>query len=238
MKIPPAEIASIRERLDGPARELLDAWEDGGPGAPEAAEDSTELVYETMVQLLDLLQVYENQGPQPGPCYEGEQIQPLSGRELSELGNYGLDLLNRLVQLARGQGLGSASAELEVLAFPLGLWLARNDGEITSFASIAGAAVGSGLATASVLKAANSGAKAASKASADLLLEAANTLHEKLVVEHAKDARVLDTFEQRYGRFLSHLEDPAREAKPAQLPVEVVGAVVQVDRACALPGAG
>jgi YD repeat-containing protein len=40
------------------------------------------------------------------------------------------------------------------------------DGEITSFASIAGAAVGSGLATASVLKAANSGAKAASKASA------------------------------------------------------------------------
>ena len=34
--------------------------------------------------------------------------------------------------MARGQGLGAGSAELELLAFPLGLWLARNDGEITS----------------------------------------------------------------------------------------------------------
>ncbi len=131
MKIPPAEIASIRERLDGAARELLDAWEDSEADAP-AEEEPPELVYNATEQLLDLLQVYENQGPDPGPCYEGEQIQPLSGHELSELGNYGLDLLNRLAQMARGQGLGAASAELELLAFPLGLWLARNDGEITS----------------------------------------------------------------------------------------------------------
>jgi hypothetical protein len=132
MKIPPAEIASIRERLDGAARELLDAWDDDGPDAPAAAEDPPELLYNAIEQLLDLLQVYENQGPEPGPCYEGEQIQPLSGHELSELGNYGLELLGRLSQLAHGQGLVAASAELELLAFPLGLWLARNDGEITS----------------------------------------------------------------------------------------------------------
>lgn len=129
MKTPPAEITSIRERLASAVPELTEAWEDTDPAA---GGDSPDMLYTALDQLLDLLQIYENQGPDPGPCFQGEQTQPLQGRELSALGNYGLDLLDRLAHLARDRSLGTASTELEILAFSLGLWLARNDAEITS----------------------------------------------------------------------------------------------------------
>ena len=73
MKIPPAEIASIRERLDGPARELLDAWEDGGPGAPTAGyaypvlvamvDQDEDLVYNMTKAMVELYDGYKGNAP-------------------------------------------------------------------------------------------------------------------------------------------------------------------------------
>ena len=54
----------------------------------------------------------------------------------------------------------------------------------------------------------------------DLPLEAADALHEELVVQHAEDAGESHPFQERHLGILRELQDPVRESQPAEFAVD------------------
>jgi len=132
MKIPPTELAYIKDAFATYCREVVEAYEERDPSSEEPSESTPEMLADAMHRLLDTWQCFEND--RDNPCLEpfGEEAEKrsLSEREVLELGDYGLDLLQRLATIADRLGLREHSHKLESLAFPLALWLARNGGEI------------------------------------------------------------------------------------------------------------
>lgn len=84
---------------------------------PEAKE-SPGVLMDAMNSLLDLLYIQE-----------GDKAS-LSSKELSELGDYGLDMLHRLSENTQTLGFDKHQ-NFEILAYPLALWLARQGAEIS-----------------------------------------------------------------------------------------------------------
>jgi hypothetical protein len=109
--------------------ELLAFLEDQGQDQGEADstkhkntrlknEESPAVLMDATNNLLDLLYIQEGDSSS------------LSTKELSELGDYGLDMLHRLAENTQAQGFGSYQ-NFETLAYPLALWLARQGAEIS-----------------------------------------------------------------------------------------------------------
>ena len=67
-------------------------------------------------------------------------------------------------------------------------------------------------------------------AGADLLLEAADPLHEELVEIGVHDRQELDPLEQRGARILGLVQDTSIEAEPGQLAIEVERRAPEIDR--------
>ena len=63
----------------------------------------------------------------------------------------------------------------------------------------------------------------------NLLLEAADALHEELVEDRARDREELHPLEQRGSLVLSLVKDSLDEREPGQLPIEVVLGRVEID---------
>jgi hypothetical protein len=132
MKIPPTELAYIKDAFAAASDEVLEAYEEASPASQEPPESPPEMLADAMERLLDTWQCFEND--RENPCLEpfGDEAdkRSLSEREVLELGNYGLGLLEKLAAVAARLGLREHSHQMECLAFALALWLARNGAEI------------------------------------------------------------------------------------------------------------
>jgi hypothetical protein len=118
MDTPPADINRIIEALSDCSQDFIQFWDE--KGAPELASGTNPGVpLEALANLLELLYAYET----------GEQS--LSLKELNELGHYGINLLQMLAFDAASIDY-EQHQRFEDISFPLALWLARNQAELTA----------------------------------------------------------------------------------------------------------
>ena len=132
MKIPSTDIADIKDAFTAASRELIDACDEAAAASQKQSDDTPALLIDAMERLLETWQCFENDRSRPclEPFGDEDEKRLLSEREILELGDYGLDLLERIASFADTLGLREHGRKLESLAFPLALWLARNGGEI------------------------------------------------------------------------------------------------------------
>ncbi len=122
----PADIASLRDRATELTDGLIEALEVGTTDA--GAVESARTLGDALRQLLDMLDLLQDSAP-------GAH----AANDLNTLGEYGLHLLDDLNRLSANAALPEFSTEFEQLCLPLGLWLARNGGEIHFLAPIVNA---------------------------------------------------------------------------------------------------
>ncbi|MEO5341740.1 MAG: hypothetical protein H7842_00120 [Gammaproteobacteria bacterium SHHR-1] len=116
MESPAADIIRIIDAFSECAKDFIAFWED--QGKPEL--DSTnepDVILDALLNLLDMFYAHEMQNGS------------LSEDDLSELGNYGLTMLEALTLDAQSVHYPHY-LYFETIAFPLALWLARNGAEL------------------------------------------------------------------------------------------------------------
>lgn len=121
MKIATVDIAYLQDAFLEQAEQLIEQWRCQPP--EETRENPTRLV-ESMGDLCQLLRGIEEGGSGTTP---GEDA---PDREIEALGNYGLELLLQLSELATELGMAECSQELENLCLPMATWIARHGGEV------------------------------------------------------------------------------------------------------------
>ena len=128
MELPPVDLSWFAENLTDAVQEILDAWNDSN--AFDASQETAppELLKEALKQLIEVLriQAWNNNPNQPG------SVGTLGEVDISELGDYGLNMLSELSRLSIDLGLDGKIERLEQLALSLGLWVARQNGELSS----------------------------------------------------------------------------------------------------------
>lgn len=129
MKIAPVDIAYLFELFRDQAEPLLEQWH--GRRVPER-EDPARLV----IAMGDLCKVLR--GVEAHRSGESEQSPP-EPAEVEALGNFGLQLLNDLSELANEAEMPECARQLENLCLPLGVWIARQDAEIRQLAPVVNA---------------------------------------------------------------------------------------------------
>ncbi len=131
MKIAPVDIAYLYEVFQEQAEQLLEHWQSRPLESPER-EDPQRLVG----AMGDLCKVLRNvEEHQAGEATEGA----CPPEELEALGNFGLQLLNDLSELASEAELPECAREIENLCLPLGAWIARHGAEIRQLAPVVNA---------------------------------------------------------------------------------------------------
>lgn len=128
MKIPPVDIRHVAEVFSRAAQEVTEVYEDAG-NPVEPSESTPNLMTEAMLQLMDVLQNRGGEVIQTGPEATDD---PLSKADIHDLGDYGLNLLAEMSDIASQLKLASRSSEIENLALPFGLWIARQGGELST----------------------------------------------------------------------------------------------------------
>ena len=118
METPPADITRIIEALSECSQDFIQFWDEKGNPEVESG-NSPDVLIEALVNLFDLLYTQE----------VGDK--KLTQDELSELGQYGMNLLQALSLDTESIGY-EGHQNFEDISFPLGLWLARNQAEITT----------------------------------------------------------------------------------------------------------
>ncbi|MBF0254927.1 MAG: hypothetical protein HQL47_00380 [Gammaproteobacteria bacterium] len=117
MDYPAADILRIIDAFTQCARDFRAFWDDHG--RPDLSSgNQPDVVLDAMSNLLEMLYNHEMEN------------QPLGLDELSEMGNYGLNMLQAL-SLDTESIDYSHHLNFETIAFPLALWLARQDAEIS-----------------------------------------------------------------------------------------------------------
>jgi len=131
MKNLPVDIAYLYEVFLEQAERLLDHLQAQPAGSPE--QDDPQRLIGAMSDLCKLLREAE-------ACQAGESTETAcSPEELEALGNFGLQLLNDLSELAAKAELADCARELENLCLPLGVWIARHGVEIQQLAPVVNA---------------------------------------------------------------------------------------------------
>lgn len=121
MKIAAVDITYLQDVFLEQAEQLIEQWRCHPP--EEAQENPTRLV-ESMRDLCEVLHAIESG---EGGANTDEEA---PDREVDVLGNYGLELLLQLSEMASGLGMTECSVELENISLPLAAWIARQGGEI------------------------------------------------------------------------------------------------------------
>ncbi|OOG23636.1 hypothetical protein B1C78_10965 [Thioalkalivibrio denitrificans] len=129
MHLPPFDVSYLHETFSQVSRDVVEAYEDlSDPRAAAEQHQTPAMLVDAMEQLLELYRrIEEHQGdlenaPDAPPT--------LDERELTELGEFGVQLLNELAVHAAQLGLERQSETLRELTFPLAVWIARNGGEL------------------------------------------------------------------------------------------------------------
>ena len=127
MLLPPPDLRWFAENLSETAQEIIDAWSDSN-SVPANDEASPDLLLNAMEQLTEVLRLKE-WGDGLSSSGEGREQE---GRDVSELGEYGLSMLSELSLIAGQLHLESQIERLEQLALSLALWVLHQDGELNS----------------------------------------------------------------------------------------------------------
>ena len=128
MELPPIDLSWFAENLTDTVQEILDAWSDSNAFDASKETAPPELLKESLKQLIEVLRIQEwNNNPSQG----GRNGAP-GEVDISELGDYGLNMLGELSRLSLDLGLEGKIERLEQLALSLGLWVARQNGELNS----------------------------------------------------------------------------------------------------------
>lgn len=130
MPITQVDITYLYEAFLEQAEILLEQWRCQPAEAPE--EDPSRLV-DAMDNLCAALRRFES------GLTENVGEQDSGDAEAEALGNYGLQLLTELTELAVQLELPDCARDLENLCLPLGAWIARQGGEIQQLAPIVNA---------------------------------------------------------------------------------------------------
>lgn len=129
MKIAPVDIAYLFEVFRDQAEPLLEHWQ--GRTIPER-EDPARLV-SAMGDLCKVLR-----GVEAHRAGESDH-RPPDPTEVEALGNFGLQLLNDLSELAAEVEMPECARQIENLCLPLGVWIARQGSEIRQLAPVVNA---------------------------------------------------------------------------------------------------
>jgi hypothetical protein len=131
--IPPVDIAHIRDQLEHLEEDLVAAHEDQGAG-----EDTDPRPL--LVAMRALLEDLAARGP--GGEDQRTATRYGSGRDLTAVGDRGLDLIASLAALAGRLRRPHLAREIESLALPLACWIARCGGEINRLSPVVNSAAG------------------------------------------------------------------------------------------------
>ncbi|OGT89464.1 MAG: hypothetical protein A2286_14380 [Gammaproteobacteria bacterium RIFOXYA12_FULL_61_12] len=143
MEETPADINRIIEALGNLIDDFSRFWDENGNPDPESG-NSPAVIIETLVNLLEMLYAHETgvhpigEGATGTSLSRAPRLDPIGEGELNELGNYGLSLLDSL-EIDTGSINYPSHQSFGDLAFPLALWLARNDGEIEELGPVVNA---------------------------------------------------------------------------------------------------
>lgn len=127
MKLPPVDLAYLHERFRELASQVRETWEASSHASADL--DTPVLLRDAMSQLIDMLAQIQDEARQ-------ETTNPT---ELNTLSEYGLHLLDEMSQLAESLEQPALAAEIERLALPYALWIARHGGEIRHLAPVVNA---------------------------------------------------------------------------------------------------
>ncbi len=126
MDLPPTNLRWFADTLSDTIQTLIEAWNDNGASGSQD-ELSPRVIQGALQQLVDVLQRHEWQAdPAAEPASDAPSV------NVTELGEYGLSMLNELFGMARDLGMESTCIQLEDLALCLGLWVVGQDGELTT----------------------------------------------------------------------------------------------------------
>jgi len=128
MDIPPADMGWFAETFDQAAERVLQAWDDADLGTP-ANEPTAELLCGAMEQLIALLRANE---PINSPTGSWAPDSP----DFSEMGDYGLNILEELALLSEDLGIDDERQTWDMLALSLGRWIIYQGGEISTLGGI------------------------------------------------------------------------------------------------------
>ncbi len=127
MRVPPVDLAYLREQFHDLATQVQEAWEASPQSSAEI--DTPVLLGEALAQLVDMLRHIQGEMPAGGT----------NPAEINTLGEYGLHLIDELAQLAAGLDQPSLAMRIEQSCLPFALWIARNGGEIRNLAPVVNA---------------------------------------------------------------------------------------------------
>jgi len=126
MTIPPSDLSWFAEKLVETIQVISDAWSDSGT-VMSADETSPQLLQEALQQLIEVLQIQI-----PGGGLEDYPDNQVEEVDISELGDYGLNMLLELYQMATDLGLDEQLESLERLSLSLSLWVVEKEGELNT----------------------------------------------------------------------------------------------------------
>jgi hypothetical protein len=122
--IPPIDINYVADELKRLADELKEAAED----RVGEADPNPHPLFAATTQLFEALRHREPAGARLYGQYENEP--QARGMDITALGDHGIDLLSQLAELASRLKRPRLARDIEGLALPLAVWLARSDAEI------------------------------------------------------------------------------------------------------------
>ena len=123
MEIPPADIRWYDEAFKEAAREMIEAWEDSGSPTIQD-EPSPDILFNAMQELLVLLHTLDYESRNPAGQRNGDEP------DLTELGDYGIHILEEFALQSDHLGLESKERVWEHLAVCLARWIAVRGGEL------------------------------------------------------------------------------------------------------------
>lgn len=126
MYLPPFDVSHLQETFSQVSRDVVEAYEDLAD--PKLEEQTPAMLVEAMDQLLEVLRRIEHD--QAARAAGSPSREALEERELSELGDFGMELLTELSAHATQLSLDRHAQTLADLTFPLAVWLARAGAEL------------------------------------------------------------------------------------------------------------
>jgi hypothetical protein len=127
------DIGSLCEACEDAIEEVVETFDDSGIVEDDAA--SPVLLASAMRQFMDVLKRVDTDlhgvAKQQDSAWQGS-----SSLDISELGDYGLSLLNDLIYWAEKLNLEQSHQQLRTAAYPLALWLARHGAELRNLEPI------------------------------------------------------------------------------------------------------
>ncbi|MBT3032489.1 MAG: hypothetical protein JAY75_16930 [Candidatus Thiodiazotropha taylori] len=121
MLFPVLDLNYIGQRFDAIAPAVVSAGKQAGVEDPDHSPSALQQAMHRLMELLEILS---------GQVDSARENPPPSLNELSELGDYGIQLLVDFSTVAAGLKMPQESEEMEDLTLPMALWLVRHNGEL------------------------------------------------------------------------------------------------------------